>query len=332
MSINLQTTYLGLQLQHPLIVGASPMTDNLDMVRRLEDAGAAAIVMHSLFEEQIRMEDTASEAHIGRHEDSFGEALGFFPAREEYELTPGQYLRQISRIKETCAVPVIGSLNGVTLGGWIDYARLIEQAGADALELNYYLVPAAVDEDAADVESRALEILGAIVAQVKIPVALKLSPFFSSLPHFAAEIVATGAKGIVLFNRFYQPDIDIENLEARSALHLSDSTELRLRLRWIAILSPVVRTCYSLSGGVHTAADAIKGLMAGAQTIQSVSALLKKGPNHLATILADMKTWLEEHEYDSLETLRGSMNLRHAPDPSAYERANYLRALQGWRV
>lgn len=330
--MNLSTTYLGLPISNPILPGASPLVDDLDMVRRLEDAGAGAIVMHSLFEEQITSEQIAEFAHTENPAESFAEAVSYFPAMEDYALGPDRYLEQISRIKDAVRVPVIGSLNGVSMGGWTDHARLIEQAGADALELNVYYIATDPDESGSMVEKRVMDILRGVKEKVSIPVAVKLSPFFSSPAHFAKELDALGAAGVVLFNRFYQPDIDIEELEATHRLDLSNSTELRLRLRWAAILHGHLRGDISLSGGVHTVEDVIKAVMCGATTVQTVSALLKHGPSYLAKLTAGLRHWLEEHEYQSVEQMRGSMSLRHCPDPSVFERANYLRVLQLWKV
>jgi dihydroorotate dehydrogenase (fumarate) len=330
--MKLATNYLGLPLKNPLLPGASPLVDSLDQVRRLEDAGAAAIVMHSLFEEQVALEERAFAHHIDRYEDSFSEAASFLREPDDFALTPDQYLTQIRRIKEAVSVPVIASLNGTTAGGWMAYARLMEDAGADALELNYYDLPCDPNVASSFVENSALKILRAVRKSVAIPVALKISPFFSSLPHFARKAAEAGASGLVLFNRFYQPDIDIENLDVLPTLQLSDPSELRLRLRWLAILHGTVDLSFAASGGVHSAPDAIKALMAGADVVQMVSALLKHGPDHLGTVLADLRHWLDDHEYESLDQLRGSMSLRTCPDPAAFERANYMRILQTWRV
>lgn len=329
--MDLSTVYLGLHLPHPLMPGASPMVDDLDTVKRLEDAGAAAIVMHSLFEEQIVQEQLAAVHHMDRHAESFGEALSYFPRPAEYALGPEQYLKQISRIKGSVRIPVIASLNGVTLGGWVDYALRIQEAGADALELNVYYLAADPLEAAEAVERRTLGILRAVRQAVTIPVAVKLSPFFSALAHLAAELHAAGADGLVLFNRFYQPDIDVEQLEVTPRLELSTSSELLLRLRWLAILSDRVRSSLAVSGGIHSAEDAVKAIMAGAHAVQMVSALLRHGPAYLGRVLDDLRRWMEDHGYTSVEQMRGSMSLARCPDPAAFERANYIRVLQGWR-
>ena len=328
--MDLSTTYLGFRLPHPFMPGASPMVDDLDMVRRLEDAGAAAIVMHSLFEEQITGEQLAALHHMDAHAECFPEALSFFPSPAAFRLGPDDYLEQIRRIKAAVRVPVIASLNGVTEGGWLDYARLMQQAGADALELNVYYLATDPEESGAQVEERTVAILRDVKQAVRIPVAVKLSPFFSSLAHFAKRLDEAGVNGLVLFNRFYQPDIDVDALEVTRSLRLSESSELLLRLRWLAILSGRVRAELAVTGGVHTALDAIKAIMTGAHAVQMVSALLERGPDRLRVVRDEVVAWMDEHEYASLDQMRGSMNLLRCPDPKAYERANYVDILQSW--
>jgi dihydroorotate dehydrogenase (fumarate) len=330
--MDLSTTYLGLPLKNPVMPGASPLAGQLDTVRRLEDAGAGAVVMHSLFEEQITNDQLAEFAHTEHPAESFSEAVSYFPRMEDYILGPDRYLEQIARIKESVDIPVIGSLNGISIGGWTDHARLIEQAGADALELNVYYVATDPDEPGVAVEKRTLDILQSVKESVTIPVAVKLSPFFSSPGHFAKQLDALGAAGVVLFNRFYQPDIDIEELEATHRLDLSNSTELRLRLRWAAILHGHLKADIAVSGGVHTVDDIIKAIMCGANAVQVVSCLLKYGPSHIGSLINGLGHWLEDHEYESIDQMRGSMSLQHCPDPSVFERANYLRVLQLWKV
>jgi len=330
--MDLSTTYLGLPLKNPVMPGASPMVDKLDTVRRLEDAGAAAIMMHSLFEEQITSQQLAEFAHTEFSADSSSEASSYFPRMGDYALGPDKYLEQIATIKETVDIPVIGSLNGISIGGWTDHARLIQQAGADALELNVYYVATNPNESGTEVEKRTLDILEAVKASVTIPIAVKLSSYFSSPGHFAKQLDARGAAGVVMFNRFYQPDINIEELEATPYLELSNSTELRQRLRWIAIIHGHIKADIALSGGVHSFEDIIKGIMVGANVVQVVSTLLKHGPEHLAGLLAELTRWMEVHEYESVDQMRGSMSLAHCPDPSVYERANYLRVLQLWKI
>ena len=330
--MNLSTTYLGLKLAHPLMPGASPLATNLDTVRRLEDAGTAAIVMHSLFEEQIAMEQAADLAHVDAHDESSAEATSYFPRPEAYRLGPDDYLALVARIKAAVKVPVIASLNGVTTGGWLSYARQMQQAGADALELNVYYLPTDPDTTSEDVEAAAVEMVKEVKKNVTIPVAVKLGPFYSSLPHFAHRLESAGVDGLVLFNRFYQPDIDVDDLEVKRTLQYSTSAELNLRLRWLAILSGRVRPALAASGGVHTTTDVVKAVMAGAHAVQVVSALLQQGPAHLGRLREELSRWLEEHEYESLDQLRGSMNLAKSPDPTAYERANYIQVLQGWKA
>jgi dihydroorotate dehydrogenase (fumarate) len=328
--MDLRTTYLGLELPHPFMPGASPLVDDLDTVKRLEDAGAAAIVMHSLFEEQIRREQVATFLHTERHGESYAEALYYFPRPEAFTLGPEEYLAQLARIKGTVRVPVIASLNGTSLGGWLTYARDMEQAGADALELNVYAVPSSPEESAVDIEGRTLEMLRALKAKVRIPVAVKLSPFYTSLPHFAHRLQMAGVDGLVLFNRFYQPDIDPENLSLNRDLHLSTSAELPLRLQWLGFLRDVARCSLAVTGGVHDGRDAVKAVMAGADAVQMVSALLRHGPSYLRRVRDEMIAWMHEHEYTSLAQMKGSMSRTSCPDPSVYERANYMLMLQSW--
>ncbi len=329
--MDLGTKYLGLTLSHPLMSGASPLVDDLGMVRRLEDAGVSAIVMHSLFEEQIAREQMNSARAVDTHAESFAEALSYFPDPEDYMLGPDEYLEQIRRVKAAVAVPVIGSLNGVSDRGWLEYARLIEQAGADALELNVYSLETDAAVPAEQVEQRIVDMVQSVRRSTRLPLAVKLSPFYTSLSHFTHRLSEAGADSIVLFNRFYQPDIDIEELEVAHRLHLSDSSELLLRLRWLAVLFGHGDYSLAVTGGVHTGVDALKAVMAGASGVQLVSALLHHGPEHIATVREEMSAWLEEHEYNSLGQALGSMSLQRCPDPAAYERGNYVRILQHWR-
>jgi dihydroorotate dehydrogenase (fumarate) len=312
--------------------GASPLVDDLDTVRRLEDSGAAAIVLHSLFQEQIEGEQLGTFAAMEYPAESFAEATSYFPDRDEFHLGPEKYLEQIRRIRAAVGVPVIGSLNGTTASGWLDYARQIEQAGAHAIELNVYYVATDPDESGESVERRAVEIARTVKQAVSIPVAVKLSPYYSSLARLARELDGVGVDGLVLFNRFYQPDIDPEALEVVPRLHLSESSELMPRLRWLAILSGRLRASLAVTGGVHTAIDAVKAIMAGAHAVQMVSGLLREGPELLRRVREGLATWLVEHEYESLRQMQGSMGLQRCPDPAAFERGNYTRVLQTWRV
>ena len=329
--MSLATNYLGFRLAHPFMPGASPLVDDLDTVKRLEDAGASAIVMHSLFEEQIQGERLASIYHMEMFADSYQEATSYFPKHSEFRLGPDQYLEQVRRIKQCVAVPVIASLNGTTRSGWVEYASLIEQCGADALELNVYYLGTDPTETGEDVERRVVDLVSDVRKAVAIPLAVKLTPFFSSLANLAYQCEAAGADGLVLFNRFYQPDINVEALEVVHSLELSTPAELLLRLRWLAILSGRLDLDLAVSGGVHGVTDVVKAVMAGARAVQVVSALLRHGPPRLRELRDGLARWLEEHGYDSLRQMQGSMNLAHCPEPAAFERANYLQVLQGWR-
>jgi len=330
--MNLKTNYLGLQLDHPLMVGACPLANDMDMVRRLEDAGSAAITMPSLFEEQITREQTGTLYDLEAGSESFAEATSYFANVGELRLGPDNYLDQVRKVKAAVKVPVIASLNGVTASGWTDFAKQIQQAGADALELNLYYLATNPLESADTVEKRLLEIVRTIKGGVTIPLTVKLSPFFTSLAHFVKVLEGAGADAVVLFNRFYQPDLDIEALEVEPSLNLSSPSTLRLRLRWLAMLYSQIGIPMAVSGGVHTGEGAIKATMAGATGIQMVSALLMHGPERIRTVREDMTQWMEEHEYESLEQMRGSLSLDKCPNPQAFERSNYMRVLAGWKA
>ncbi len=332
MSPSLTTRYLGLELRNPLIVGASPFCDNLTTCVELEEAGAGAIVMRSLFEEQFESEQRALLHHTETPGESFAEATSYFPRYEEYQLGPDQYLRRIHGLKKLLRIPVIASLNGRQLGAWVSYAQQFEDAGADAIELNLYQLATQTDIPGDQIESDMLHIVRTVASSVKIPVAVKLSPFHSALPHFAHSLDLSGASGLVLFNRFYQPDFNIEDLEVVPHLKLSDSSELLLRLRWLSIISPRMKGSLACSGGVHHAGDVIKAILAGAHGVQVVSVLLKQGPAFLAVLLNSLRHWMTEHGYNSVDEFRGAMNLKRCPDPAAHERANYIRILQSWRI
>jgi len=329
--MDLKTTYLGLELMHPVMPGASPLAHDVDAVRRLEDAGAAAIVMHSLFEEQITREELGMMHHMLLHDDSNAEALSYFPAIDDFAFGPDRYLEQVRAIRSAVRVPVIASLNGTTPEGWLSYAQQMQQAGADALELNFYHVATNPLISGADVEARLLETVRAVKARVTIPVAVKVSPFFSSMSHLALELEAAGADGLVMFNRFYQPDIDPEMLETVPRLQMSTPDDLLLRLRWLAILSGRTRLSLAATGGVHSGTDALKAVMAGAHAVQMTAALLHHGPGRLSTTLRELRQWLVEHEYTSLRQAQGSMSLAKSPNPEAFERGNYMRILQTWQ-
>lgn len=328
--MDLKTKYLGLELDSPLMPGACPLSEKLDTVRRLEDAGASAIVMLSLFEEQIVKEQLAMQESMDSTADSFGEATSYFPNLPDMKFGPDEYLSTISAAKKAVEIPVIGSLNGNTPGGWISYAKKIQEAGADALELNIYYVGRDFAEPGDALETRTLQIVKEVKRAVDIPVAVKLGPFFSSFANMAKKLDQAGADGLVLFNRFYQPDFDIDNLEVVPNLQLSSSYELRLRLRWLALLHGRVGASLAVTGGVHTGIDAVKAVMAGAHAVQVVSALLSHGPEHLKKIKADMTAWMAEHEYESVEQMRGCMSLEGTDDLAALIRSNYMRILKSW--
>jgi len=329
--MNLATSYLGFELPHPLVPGASPLAEDLDTVRRLEDAGAPMLVMHSLFEEQIVREELSLTSSIETPKECYAEALSYFPDPNEFVLGPDEYLEQVRKVKAAVSVPVVGSLNGTTEGGWLRYARLIEQAGADALELNLYELALDPAESGEAVERRGLEVVRAVKAQVSVPVAVKLSPFYSSIAHYARRLDEAGADALVLFNRFYQPDIDVERQELLR-VNLSSPSELLLRVRWIGALAGRVRASLAATGGVHTALDVVKAVMAGAHATQMVSALLRHGPDYLRQVRQELALWLEEHEYESLRQMQGSMSLLRCAEPGAYLRANYIKLLQSWNA
>lgn len=328
--MNLATDYLGLKLAHPFMPGASPLSADLDSVRRLEDAGASAIVLHSLFEEQIERD---REERLGLGDDyeaSLGEAAGFLPRSEDFLLGPEEYLEHVRRVKEAVRVPVIASLNGSTYGGWLHHARRIQQAGADALELNLYFLATDPETGSGRIELEAFQMIASLRTGTTFPIAVKLSPFHTAPANFAHELDVVGVNGLVLFNRFYQPDIDPETRDLRRTLELSTSLELPLRLRWLAILSGRVRASLAVTGGVHTAADAAKAILAGAHAVQVVSALLQHGPGHLERLRAGLVEWMERHEIASLDAVRGALNLANCADPGVYERANYMKLLRGF--
>jgi dihydroorotate dehydrogenase (fumarate) len=328
---DLRTTYLGLELPHPFVAGASPLADDLDGVRQLEDAGASAIVMRSLFEEQIRRE-LFGRFEREAHEESSAEAGSYMPRGDRFAFGPDEYLEHLSRVKQAVSVPVIGSLNGCTPGGWLEYAGLMVAAGADALELNLYSLALDPSVSGAEVEQLGLDVVREVRRAVTVPVAVKLSPFYASLAHYALRLELSGAHGLVLFNRFYQPDIDVEMQSVRDELRLSSSSELPLRLRWLAALSGRVKCSLAVTGGVHTGVDAVKAVMAGADAVQVVSTLLRHGLGRLRTLRLEMERWVEDREWGSLREMKGSMDLQRCPDPAAYERANYMLLLQGWRA
>jgi dihydroorotate dehydrogenase (fumarate) len=328
--MNLSTTYMGFELPHPVIPGSSPLTDNLDTARRLEDAGAPMIILRSLFEEQLAGEDINVEAAGDVPLEGTIDTLTYLPESSDYVLQPEGYLELIRKTKAAVSVPVLGSLNGTSQWGWLRYARLIEEAGADGLELNLYEVVTDTDVRGQDLERQGLEVLRAVKRTVKIPVAVKLSPFYTSIPNFARQLDEAGADALVLFNRFYQPDVDVEGRQLLP-INLSSAAELLLRLRWTGILSGRVKTSLAITGGVHTGVDVVKAVMVGAHAVQMVSALLRHGPAHLAQVRRELERWLEEHKVESLLAIQGSLSLMNCADAAPYQRANYIRLLQSWK-
>jgi dihydroorotate dehydrogenase (fumarate) len=325
--MNLATTYLGLRLRTPLVPSASPLSETVDGIRQMEDAGAAAVVLHSLFQEQIVADRYELHHRLTQGTESYAESLTYLPEPQELQVGPEAYLQLVANAKAAVEVPLIASLNGATLGGWTEYAAQIEQAGADALELNLYSIPTNPNLMAAQIEESYLEIVAAVRAAVRIPVAVKLSPYFTNVANVAKRLVETGADGLVLFNRFYQPDIDLETLSVMPNLQLSTPMALRLPLRWLAILYGRVNASLAATSGIHTGQDALKVLMAGADVAMLCSALLRHGIDHLKTIESAMRAWMQEHECESVEQIKGSMSQRHCPNPSEFERVQYIHAL-----
>ncbi|MDR3456823.1 MAG: dihydroorotate dehydrogenase-like protein [Verrucomicrobiae bacterium] len=330
--MDLTTNYLGLKLRSPLVVGASPLSENIDNLKRMEDAGASAIVLHSLFEEQLRQERLELHRNLEQGTESYAEALSYFPEAGEYRLGPEEYLRHIGRAKKTLAVPVIASLNGSSAGGWTEYAKQIQQAGADALELNIYHIPTDPDQSGADLEENYLNILRSVRTEVKIPVAVKLSPFFTNFANVAKRFDAAGANGLVLFNRFYQPDIDLEDLEVKPNILLSTPMAMRLPLRWIAILYGRLQGSLAATSGIHRAGDVLKMLMAGADVTMLCSAVIRHGFPQIALIESDLVQWLEEHDYESVKQIKGSLSQKNCAEPTAFERAQYMKALSTYHL
>lgn len=328
--MDLTTQYLGLKLRNPLVPSASPLTADLATLRQLEDAGAAAVVLHSLFEEQLRHEELELHHFTEEQNEGFAEAQDYFPELDEYRLGPDQYLEHIRQAKDALDIPVIASLNGTTVGGWTDIAQQMEQAGADALELNVYYIATELDVTSEQVEYRYTEILKEVKKAVKIPVAMKLGPYFSALGAMAKKLDDAGADGLVLFNRFYQPDFDLDNLEVVPNLMLSTPFEMRLPLRWIAVLKGRINASLAATSGVATGEDVIRMCMAGADAVQVCSVLLRNGISELSRIINDVKMWMSVHEYDSIELMQGSMSQKSVEDPAAFERANYMKTLNSY--
>ncbi|MFN3333224.1 MAG: dihydroorotate dehydrogenase-like protein [Caldilinea sp.] len=328
--IDLTTNYLGMKLKHPVVPSASPLSDSLDKIKRLEDAGASAVVMYSLFEEQIVGESHLLDHYLSYGAESFAEALDYFPEMDSYNVGPHAYLDLIRRAKESVQIPIIGSLNGVSTGGWVEYARMIEEAGANALELNIYYIPTDPALTGAEVEQMYLDVVHDVKANISIPLAVKVGPFFSSFANMAMKLAKAGADGLVIFNRFYQPDFDLERLEVVPNLTLSSAWELRTPLRWVSILYGRVPVDFAVTRGVHSYEEVLKGVMAGANVTMMASELLRNGIQRIGLIVQEVARWLEEHEYDSLAQARGSMSQQNVAEPAAFERANYMKVLQSW--
>jgi dihydroorotate dehydrogenase (fumarate) len=330
--MDLSTTYLGLKLKNPIVASASPLSHSMDSMRRLENAGASAIVMHSLFEEQIIDEAESMNHYKSNGAESFAEAITYFPHTEEYYFTPEEYLELVAKTANKLEIPVIASINGITPGGWISYAKKMEETGAAALELNVYYIPTDGTMTGVEVENRYSEVLKEVRNAVKIPIAMKLGPFFSSIPNIAQRLVSEGADGLVLFNRFYQPDIDLDELDMKSDIELSNSYSNRLSMRWIGILFGKIKASLAATSGIHTAEDVLKLTMVGADVTMMCSALLMNGPEYIGKVLQDLERWMQEHDYESIEQMKGSLSHKSTTDPSAYERANYMKALNRYKV
>ncbi|MBI5475465.1 MAG: dihydroorotate dehydrogenase-like protein [Ignavibacteriales bacterium] len=329
--MDLKTTYLGLKLKNPIVPSASPLSYSLDSMKQLEDAGASAIVMYSLFEEQIAHERSELLHYLSHGTESYAEALSYFPDVQQYNTGPEEYLEHIHKAKKSLEIPVIGSLNGVSVGGWIEYAKKIQDAGADALELNMYYIPTSLDVSATELENKYLEVAKTVKNSVTIPVAIKMSAFFTSVANIAKKFDNLGINGLVLFNRFYQPDIDLEALEIQPNVILSTPQALRLPMRWIAILHGRIRASLAASSGIHKSEDVIKMLLAGSDVTMMCSALLKYGPDHIKKTLADVEQWMKDNEYISVQQMKGSMSQKSVADPAAFERANYMKSLYSYK-
>jgi dihydroorotate dehydrogenase (fumarate) len=330
--IDLSTQYLGLTLKNPLVVSASPLGQHIDNIRRMEDAGASAVVLQSLFEEQLTLESRELDRFLSEGTESFAEALSYFPDMNDYRLGPEGYLQHIQQAKAAVRIPIIASLNGVSAGGWTKYAKDMEEAGADALELNIYYVATHPDMTGSDVEQMYIDLVSQVKATARIPVAVKLGSYFTSVANLAQKLDAARADALVLFNRFYQPDFDLENLEVVPNLTLSTPYELLLRLHWVAILYGHIRADLAITGGVHSAHDVLKAMMAGAKVAMMTSVLLKEGIDHLKTIHTDLLNWMEEHEYDSIRQMQGSLSQQKVAEPAAFVRANYMKVLSSYAV
>ena len=330
--MDLSTTYLGLKLKNPLVASASPLSEKVETVKKLEEAGIAAVVMYSLFEEQIVHESMELDHYLDYGTESYSEALSYLPDIGRYSIGPEKYLEHLKKLKQAVSIPIIGSLNGVSAGTWVEYARKIEAAGADALELNIYYLPFEPELTSEELEITYINFVSKVRSKINIPLAVKVGPYFTGMGNMCARLAEAGADGLVLFNRFYQPDIDLEELEIRPNLVLSNSQELRLPLRWIALLHGRVETDFALTSGVHTGEDALKVMMAGAKVAMMASALLKHGPGHVTKMLTDMQDWMKAHDYDSIQQMQGSMDAQATMDPHALRRSNYIKELNSFKT
>ncbi|MDE3150341.1 MAG: dihydroorotate dehydrogenase-like protein [Acidobacteriota bacterium] len=330
--IDLSMQYLGMKLNGPIVISSTPLSESLDNIRRMEDAGASAIVLTSLFEEQLELESHALDEDLSRGTESFAESLNYLPDLSDYRMTHEVYLEYLRRARAAVKIPVLGSLNGVTTGGWVRFAKEMEQAGANAIELNTYALATDRSQTSAELELQLLELVSKVCEAVKVPVAVKLSQSFTSIPHLCARLEDAGARGVVLFNRFYQPEFDIEGLEVRPTLHFSTPSELLPRLHWAAILYGHVNSDIAITGGVHSAEDVLKAIMAGANVAMMASALHIHGIEHIGRVLADLRFWLEKREYTSLKETRGCLSRRSVPDTSPYDRGNYIKTLSSYSL
>jgi len=330
--VELQSNYLGIELTHPVVASASPLSGSFDSIRQIEDAGASAVVMHSLFEEQLNQEIASLERYTSAGAEAFAEALSYFPEITTYRSSSDRYLETLRQASESSDIPIIGSLNGISAEGWVGYATGMEQAGAAAIELNVYYIPADVTTSGREVEDRYLRVVRAVRDAVSVPLALKLSPFFSSVGHMASQLVAAGADGLVLFNRFYQPDFDLDKLEVSRELDLSDPSEIRLGLLWLSVLHNRLDISLAASSGVETGAEVVKYLLAGADVVMTTSSLLRNGIDYIGDIKQQLVDWMDERGYDSVDQLRGCMSLENVSNPTAFERANYIRILEEYET
>ncbi|HAV76088.1 MAG TPA: dihydroorotate dehydrogenase-like protein [Anaerolineae bacterium] len=328
---DLSTSYLGLSLRNPLVASASPLSKRVEQAKKLEEAGISAIVMYSLFEEQIIHESLELDHYLNRGSESFSEALSYLPDGGLYGISPEKYLNQVAGLRKALSIPVIGSLNGVSKGGWTNYARKIEEAGADALELNLYFISTDLNMTSNDIEDMQVELVAEVKSVIKIPLAVKISPFVTSIPHFSKRLVDAGADGLVFFNRFYQPDFDLDELEIVHSLDLSTSSDLRLPLRWVSILSGKINADFALTSGIHTHWDVLKAMMAGAKVAMTASKLLHDGQQSIGFILSDLNAWMKEREYESIQQMQGSMSQQSVREPAVFERANYMKVLGSFR-